>query len=59
MTQNTRPELTALYERLARTEDAARSEAARKRHARALPKLAGKLQLLQQGQWQRTLDGER
>ena len=32
MTQKTRPELSALYERLARTEDGARSEAARKRH---------------------------
>ena len=32
MTQKTRPELHALYERLARTEDGVRSEAARKRH---------------------------
>lgn len=34
-------------------------EAARKRHARALPRLAGKLKMLQQGQWQRSLDDAR
>ncbi|MCC7061180.1 MAG: hypothetical protein IT456_00140, partial [Planctomycetes bacterium] len=30
-------------------------EAARKRYLRALPRLADKLELLRQGQWQRTL----
>jgi hypothetical protein len=37
MTQKTRPELSALYERLARTEDGARSEAAQEAAREGLP----------------------
>ncbi len=42
----------AIGERLGTTE-----EAARKRHVRALPKLAHKLQMLRMGSWRRSLDG--